>query len=108
MVRGEKCESARPATLAPWKRPNPGPCGGYEQQHPAERMRLLRARPHNGLRPLRVTLHDTEIDCLVQKGFLKSERRHDHAAIQSAIDGFICHALGPEQDHTAYYHLAIY
>ena len=40
----------------------------------------------------------TEIDCLVQKGFLKPERRHDHRAIQSAIDGFICHALGPEQD----------
>jgi hypothetical protein len=29
---------------------------------------------------------------------LKPERRQDHAAIQSAIDDFICHALGPEQD----------
>jgi hypothetical protein len=46
-------------------------------------------------------LHDTEIDCLVSKGFLKSDRRRDHAAIQSAIDDFICHALGPEQDQTA-------
>jgi hypothetical protein len=46
-------------------------------------------------------LHDTEIDCLVTKGFLKGERRHDHAAIQSAIDDFICYALGPEQDQTA-------
>jgi hypothetical protein len=46
-------------------------------------------------------LHDTEIDCLVTKGFLKAERRHDHAAIQSAIDDFICCALGPEQDQTA-------
>jgi hypothetical protein len=45
-------------------------------------------------------LHDTEIDCLVTKGFLKPERRHDHAAIQSAIDDFICRALGPEQDQT--------
>ena len=67
----------------------------------AERMRLLRTRRRNGLRCLRVTLTDTEIDCLVEKGFLKSERRHDHAAIQNAIDGFICHALGPEQDQTA-------
>jgi hypothetical protein len=65
---------------------------------PAERMRLLRARRRNGLRSLRVTLHDTEIDCLVEKGYLKPERRQDHAAIQSAINDFICHALGPEQD----------
>jgi hypothetical protein len=38
---------------------------------PAERMRLLRTRRRNGLRSLRVTLHDTEIDCLVEKGYLK-------------------------------------
>ena len=31
---------------------------------------------------------------------LKPERRHVHSAIQSAIDDFICHALGPEQDQT--------
>jgi hypothetical protein len=52
----------------------------------AERMRLLRTRRRNGLRCLRVTLTDTEIDCLVEKGFLKPERRRDHAAIQSAIN----------------------
>jgi hypothetical protein len=44
---------------------------------------------------------DTEIDCLVEKGFLKPERRHVHSAIQSAIDDFICHALGAEQDQNA-------
>jgi hypothetical protein len=64
----------------------------------AERMRRLRTRRRNGLRCLRVTLHDTEIDTLVKKGLLKPERRHNHAAIQSAIDGFICLALGPGQD----------
>jgi hypothetical protein len=63
-------------------------------------MRLPRARHRNGLRSLRVMLHDSEIDCLVTKGFLKPERRHDHAAIQSAVDEFICHALGPEQNQT--------
>jgi hypothetical protein len=68
---------------------------------PAERMRLLRTRRRNGLRSLRVMLHDTEIDCLVTKGFLKSELRHDHAAIQSAINDFICYSLGPEQDQPA-------
>ena len=66
----------------------------------AERMRLLRTRRRNGLRCMRVMLHDTEIDCLVEKGFLKPEHRHDHAAIQSAIDGFVCHALGPQEDQT--------
>ena len=65
---------------------------------PGERVRLLRTRRRNGLRSLRVMLHETEIDCLVVTGFLKPERRHVHSAIQSAIDGFICHALGPEED----------
>jgi hypothetical protein len=64
-------------------------------------MRLLGTRRRNGLRCLRVTLTDTEIDCLVEKGFLNRERRHEQAAIQNAIDGFICHALGPEQDPAA-------
>jgi hypothetical protein len=38
-----------------------------------------------------------EFDCLVEKGFLQPERRHNHAAIQSAIDGFICHEFGPSK-----------
>jgi hypothetical protein len=64
----------------------------------AERMRHHRTRRRNGLRCLRVVLHDTEIDSLVEKGFLRPERRQDPAAIQSAIDGFICHALGPADE----------
>src|SRR5258705_3860304 len=44
---------------------------------------------------LTIVLHETEIDSLVNKGFLRPERRQDQAAIQSAIDGFICHALAP-------------
>jgi hypothetical protein len=63
-------------------------------------MRRLRTRRRNGIRCLRVTLTDTEIDCLLTKPFLKPERRHVHSAIQSAIDGFICHALGPEENQT--------
>ena len=65
-----------------------------------ERMRRLRARRRNGFRSLRVLLHDMDIDSLVDKGFLKPERRQDHPAIQSAIDGFICHALGPVEDQS--------
>jgi hypothetical protein len=34
------------------------------------------------------------IDCLVEKGYLKPERRQDHAAIQSAIGDFICQPSG--------------
>jgi hypothetical protein len=63
----------------------------------AERMRLLRTRRRNGLRCMRVMLTETEIDSLVSKGFLNPERRRDQTAIQSAIDGFICHALAPAE-----------
>ena len=63
----------------------------------AERMRQHRKRRRNGLRCLRVVLHETEIDSLVNKGFLRPERPQDHAAIQSAINGFICHSLAPAE-----------
>jgi hypothetical protein len=33
----------------------------------------------------------------VNKGFLRPERPQDHAAIQSAINGFICHSLAPAE-----------
>ena len=57
----------------------------------AERMRHHRKRRRNGLRCLRVVLHETEIDSLVNKGFLRPER------IQSAINGFFCHSLAPAE-----------
>lgn len=63
----------------------------------AERMRHHRKRRRNGLRCLRVVLHETEIDSLVNKGFLRPERPQDHAAIQSAINGFIYHSLAPAE-----------
>src|SRR5712691_9739731 len=37
---------------------------------PAERMRLHRKRRRNGLRCMRILLHETEIDALIRKGFL--------------------------------------
>ena len=63
-----------------------------------ERMRRLRTRQRNGLRYMRILLHETEIDSLVDKGFLKEERRHDGDAIENAIGGFICHALAPPDE----------
>jgi len=44
---------------------------------------------------VRVLLHETEIDVLIEKGFLKEERRHRHASVEDALHGFICDALGP-------------
>jgi hypothetical protein len=64
----------------------------------AERMRRFRTRQRNGLRSVRILLHETEIDSLIDRGFLKEERRHDRAAVQNAIDGFICRALAPRDE----------
>jgi hypothetical protein len=60
----------------------------------AERMRLSRERRRNGLWCVPALLHETEIDSLIHKGFLKPERRHDRTALENAIGRFICSALG--------------
>jgi hypothetical protein len=60
----------------------------------AERMRLHRLRRRNGLRSVRVLLDETEIDSLICKGFLKSERRHSYAAVEHAVSAFIISELG--------------
>ena len=82
---------------APGNGPDPLPAACKEPVTAAQRMRHHRKRRRNGLRCLRVVLHETEIASLVDKGFLRPERRQDQAAIQSAIDGFICHALAPAE-----------
>jgi hypothetical protein len=64
----------------------------------AERMRLYRRRRRNGLRSVRILLHETEIDSLIDRGFLKRERRGNWDAVENAINGFICHELGLERD----------
>jgi hypothetical protein len=46
------------------------------------------------VRCVRILLHETEIDSLIEKGFLKQERRHDSDAVPDATDVFICSALG--------------
>jgi hypothetical protein len=63
-------------------------------------MRVSRERRRNGLRCVRVLLHETEIDSLISKGFLKQERRHNPKAVQDAIDGFICFSLGHEGEES--------
>jgi hypothetical protein len=39
-------------------------------------MRALRTRRRDGLHGVRIFLHETEIDSLIEKGFLKKERRN--------------------------------
>jgi hypothetical protein len=68
--------------------------GTKETVSAAERMRRYRQRRRNGLHCVRVLLHVTEIDALITKGFLKPERRHDPNAVDTALNGFICDALG--------------
>jgi hypothetical protein len=62
---------------------------------PAERMRDHRRRRRNGLRCMRVLLHETEIDLLIERGFLTPEHRHDRNAVEGALDAFVHDALGP-------------
>jgi hypothetical protein len=53
-----------------------------ESVSPAERMSLHRRRRRNGLRCIRILLHETEIDSLIEKGFLTPEHRHDRGAVR--------------------------
>jgi hypothetical protein len=64
----------------------------------AERMRRLRTRRSNGLRCVRILLHETEIDTLVIRGYLKETRRHDPNAVESAVGQFICYELAPPEE----------
>jgi hypothetical protein len=56
-----------------------------ESVSPAERMSLHRRRRRNGLRCIRILLHETEIDSLIEKGFLTPERRHDQDAANVVV-----------------------
>jgi hypothetical protein len=79
------------------KAPEESPTSSKAPKEPlpaAKRMRVHRTRRRKGLRCVRILLHETEIDSLIKKGFLKPERRHDSDAVQDAIDVFICNELG--------------
>jgi hypothetical protein len=66
----------------------------------AERVRIHRKMRRNGLRYVRVLLHETEIDTLVRDGYLKAGRRHLKEAVQSALNSFVVDRLGlpPAED----------
>jgi len=51
----------------------------------AERMRRHRERRREGVRCVTIELRETEIDVLVQKGFLKTDARNDARAVREAL-----------------------
>jgi hypothetical protein len=59
----------------------------------AQRMRRYRRRRRHGVHYVRVPLHVTEVDVLVEMRFLKEEDRHDPQGLQAAVRGL---AGGPE------------
>ncbi len=59
----------------------PGPC----RSPAAERMRRHRERRREGLRCVTIELRETEIDTLVQKGFLNADTRNDERAVREAL-----------------------
>jgi hypothetical protein len=59
----------------------------------ARRMRLYRKRRSGGARCVRVSLHVTEIDGLIRKGYLPDNDRDDPSAVQWGIEALINDAL---------------
>ena len=50
-----------------------------------ERMRLYRQRRRLGVRFVRIPLHVTNIDELIQLGLLKQDERQDEEALRAAV-----------------------
>jgi hypothetical protein len=54
----------------------------------AERMRRSRQRRRDGLRSLRIELRETEVDALIESGFLDERGRNDSSAVIRALYKF--------------------
>ena len=59
----------------------------------AERMRRHRQRKRDGLRSLRIELRETEIDALIDVGFLEQASRNDSHAVILALYEFFDQVL---------------
>jgi hypothetical protein len=70
------------------ERPN-GPPPSPSPKSVAERMRAYRHRRRVGVRRLEVQLGRAELDGLVAKGYLASDKRDDRQAIESAIENLL-------------------
>ena len=60
---------------------------------PAARMRLYRKRQRSGERCLRILISPTEIDRLIDKGYLGPGEREDAEALEFAASSFFSEAL---------------
>jgi hypothetical protein len=58
-------------------------------QSAAERMRAYRRRRRHGVRCYEVKLGEAEVNVLVAKGYLSSDKRDDRRAVECAIDGLV-------------------
>ena len=61
----------------------------------AQRMRRYRKQRRQGLRSVRIPLHETDCDVLIRMGLLKEDQRQDPKALQKALLGLLYRA---EQD----------
>jgi hypothetical protein len=55
----------------------------------AERMREHRKRSRKGIRYVSIQLHRTEIDALVQKGYLPDKDRSDLKSLRCAVEACV-------------------
>lgn len=58
-------------------------------QSAAERMRAYRRRRRHGFRCHEVKLGEAELNRLVAEGYLSSDKRDDHRAVEFAIDDLL-------------------
>ena len=55
----------------------------------AQRMRRYRKQRRLGLRSVRISLDDTDIDALIRMGLLKEHQREGAEALQTAVTGLV-------------------
>jgi len=58
----------------------------------AVRMRRYRKQRMQGLRSVRILLHETDIDALIRMSLLKEDQRQDLEALQTAVTGLLYRA----------------
>jgi hypothetical protein len=65
----------------------------YKTRAPAaQRMRHYRKQRRQGLRSVRILLHETDIDALIRMRLLKKDQRQDVEALQTAVIGLLYRA----------------
>jgi hypothetical protein len=78
-LRAKKCSALLDVTLIPFG------------QQVAPLAPLLHAR-RQGLKCVRIPLHETDCDVLIRMGLLKEDQRHDHKALEKALLGLLYRA----------------